>query len=171
VFLHALFWFNILWIQKALKHCLWHRACKSIRMNYFLNVALVFVFSCLNLYAQEPWTEAQLMQPLELNSILKDKKSEKPLILNIGPMGNIKSAVKIGGVTSDDGIAKLKKETLSLDEKKPIVIYCGCCTARNCPNIRPAFILLKELGFKNVKVLDIGHSLQMDWIYKDYLME
>jgi hypothetical protein len=34
-----------------------------------------------------------------------------------------------------------------------VVIYCGCCPLDKCPNVRPAFTLLKTMGFTNLHVL------------------
>ncbi len=52
-----------------------------------------------------------------------------------------------------------------------VVVYCGCCTAQNCPNIRPSFAYLKEQGFTNVRLLDIETGLYPDWVDKGYPME
>ena len=58
-----------------------------------------------------------------------------------------------------------------LSRDREVVIYCGCCPFRRCPNVRPAFELLKELKFTNAKLLNLPTSLQADWTSKDYPME
>lgn len=88
-------------------------------------------------------------------------QSEKdlPLILNVGPMDNIKTAVRIGAANTEDGIGKLKATVAGMDRKRQAVIYCGCCTYSNCPNIRPAFEALTDMGVKNVMVLNIPEGV------------
>jgi thiosulfate/3-mercaptopyruvate sulfurtransferase len=51
-----------------------------------------------------------------------------------------------------------------------IVIYCGCCPFKDCPNIRPAFNLLKEMNYTNTKLLNLPHNLKTDWADKGYPM-
>ena len=66
---------------------------------------------------------------------------------------------------------KKLKELLSKEKKdKEIVIYCGCCPFKNCPNIRPAFSLLNSMKFTQHKLLDLPHNLKADWINYDYPM-
>ena len=52
-----------------------------------------------------------------------------------------------------------------------IVLYCGCCPWERCPNIGPAFKLLHDLGFSNVKALYIADNLGTDWVDKGYPVE
>ena len=49
-----------------------------------------------------------------------------------------------------------------------IVIYCGCCPFEHCPNIRPAFNLLNEMGFTNQKLLSLQKNIKADCIDKGY---
>jgi len=46
------------------------------------------------------------------------------------------------------------------------VIYCGCCPLERCPNIRPAFVALRQMGFTNVRVLLLPNSFEADWAGK-----
>jgi hypothetical protein len=52
-----------------------------------------------------------------------------------------------------------------------VVIYCGCCPFRDCPNIRPAFRVLQEMKFTRAKLLNIPTTLKADWINKGYPSE
>jgi thiosulfate/3-mercaptopyruvate sulfurtransferase len=54
---------------------------------------------------------------------------------------------------------------------KEVIIYCGCCPFRRCPNIRPAFELLKKMKFTNLKLLNLPTGLNEDWIHKGYPLE
>jgi hypothetical protein len=40
-----------------------------------------------------------------------------------------------------------------------------------CPNIRPAYRALKELGFTRVRVLNIPTNMHTDWYTKNYPSE
>jgi hypothetical protein len=40
-----------------------------------------------------------------------------------------------------------------------------------CPNIRPAYRTLKELGFTHIRVLSLPENLHADWVSKDYPSE
>jgi thiosulfate/3-mercaptopyruvate sulfurtransferase len=120
---------------------------------------------------QDPWKKEQVMPTATLASKIQSKSKDLPFIINVGPMGNIKTAISIGSANTEAGIGKLKLTAASLDKNKTVVLYCGCCTYSNCPNIRPAFKELESLGFKNVKVLNIPEGLTPDWIGKGYPME
>ncbi len=119
----------------------------------------------------EPWTKKQLMEPADLAKILNDANSKKPIILNIGFVGNIKGAISMGAAVQKGGLDNLKKELSSLPKDADIVIYCGCCPFKDCPNIRPAFKLLNDMQFTNGKLLNLSQNLKVDWIDKGYPME
>ena len=130
--------------------------------------ALLITFSS---FAQGyPWKKEQVMSTAVLAAKIQSEK-DLPLILNVGPMDNIKTAVKIGAAHTDEGIGKLKTTVAGMDHNRQAVIYCGCCSYSNCPNIRPAFEALTELGFKNVMVLNIPEGILPDWSGKGYPME
>jgi len=40
-----------------------------------------------------------------------------------------------------------------------------------CPNVRPAYRTLKEMGFTNVRVLNIPTNMNADWYSKNYPTE
>jgi hypothetical protein len=115
-----------------------------------------------------PWTDGQLIEPSALVTILKDPGSSSPLILNIGAVEDIKGATHIGAVSNAKNLEKLKNSVAGVPKNRTMIIYCGCCPFAKCPNIRPAFIALKKMGFTNVKVLDLSTNLKTDWIAKGY---
>jgi thiosulfate/3-mercaptopyruvate sulfurtransferase len=135
-------------------------------------LGVFFSFSIvLNSFGQvDPWKKEQVMPTAVLAAKIQSEKN-LPLILNVGPMGNIKTAVKVGAVNSDEGIQKLKTTVAGMDKNRETVVYCGCCSYSNCPNLRPAFEELARLGFKNVKVLNIPEGIVPDWSGKGYPME
>jgi hypothetical protein len=41
----------------------------------------------------------------------------------------------------------------------------------HCPNIRPAFQTLNDLGYTNVHILDLPSNFRADWMEKGYPVE
>jgi hypothetical protein len=114
-----------------------------------------------------PWTNDQLLEPSELVKGIKAGET-KMLVLNIGAVEDIKGAKHIGAVSNIQNMEKLKSAVNGLPKNMELVIYCGCCPFVKCPNVRPAFLELKKLGFNNVKVLNIPTNLKTNWIAKGY---
>jgi len=115
-----------------------------------------------------PWTENQLMDPSALAYIIQGSKTNKPLILNIGAVADIKDAIHIGAVSETENLKKLNNAVHLLPKNTAIVIYCGCCPFTKCPNVRPAFSELQKAGFINVKVLNLPMNLKVNWSSKGY---
>lgn len=136
-------------------------------------VTLLFVtFGFLMVNAQDPiWKKEQLMPTKDLAEKITTNAKDKPLVLNVGPMDNIKGAVAVGRATSVTAIEKIK-QTLSWEPKtRAVVVYCGCCSYASCPNIKPAYDALMAQGFKNTKVLELPVGIKEDWVAKGYPME
>ena len=140
-----------------------------------LSFILILVFANLTvlLSAQtgEPWSPKDLIEPDALATMLNSAKGQKPVIYNIGPLSDIKGAVSIGSTANKAGLEKLSKALASVPKDNMVVIYCGCCPFRNCPNIRPAFNLLKERGYKNPRLLNLKQNLKVDWTDYGYPMD
>lgn len=118
----------------------------------------------------KPWTDDQLMNPEALANILRNPAAQQPLIFNIGPMENIKGATSIGPTKDKNNLAKLKQALSTIPKDRMVIIYCGCCPIRVCPNIRPAFELLKERKFTRPRLLNLEHNLKTNWIDPGYPM-
>ncbi|SKB82598.1 hypothetical protein [Daejeonella lutea] len=116
------------------------------------------------------WTSKDLIEPAELASILKGKKSSHPLILNIGVVENIQGAKSMGAASKKENVDKLQAQLKSVPKNTKVVIYCGCCPFDKCPNIRPAFSMMKQMGFHNGKLLNIPVNIKQNWIAKGYPM-
>ena len=124
----------------------------------------------------DPWTKAQLISPESLNKRLTETKRAKPLLIHVGfralyVQGHIPGSVYYGPAARPEGLGELRKHLQELPRDKEIILYCGCCPWSDCPNLRPAFRALKEMGFKQVKVLDIPDRLSTDWAAKGYPLE
>lgn len=141
------------------------------RIYFFVALAIVLLsVTAFNKKQTEPWTPDQLMQPEKLAAIMNDSAGEKPLIISIGPVDLIKGAIKAGPAKEKENLKEVKKLLSKEDRKREIVIYCGCCPFKDCPNIRPAFSLLTEMKFTNHKLLNLPRNLKIDWINHGYPM-
>lgn len=123
--------------------------------------------------SSDPWTVSHLITTDELSKELKNSKSKKPVILQVGfkflyNTGHIPGAVYTGPGSNKEGLQSLKNEVKSLKKNQNIVIYCGCCPWGHCPNIRPAYKELKNLGFTNVKALYIPVDFGKNWADAGY---
>ena len=123
---------------------------------------------------EDPWTNEQLIHPEEL--LEQMSRSERPLLLHIGVAflfknGHIPRSIYVGQTSKTEGIEKLKKVVEEIPLNREIVLYCGCCPWKDCPNIRPAFKVLRELRFTKVKVLYLPTSFAQDWVEKGLPVE
>lgn len=151
-----------------------------IRINKSTLMKSVLIFSslliaCLIFFGfqkdkKEPWSENQLLAPAELAAKI-NQHMEGVVIFNIGPAGKIKNAITIGATEEKANVSKLKEQLAALPKNSEIVIYCGCCPFEHCPNVRPAFTLLKEMHFTNARLLNLPKNLKSDWIDKGYPMQ
>ena len=129
---------------------------------------LLFCLAAGILLAADPWTPGDVVAPAIL---AKDLKT--PLVIHVG-FDVLYRAVHIAGTpyagpaSKPEGIDELKKAVAGQPHDRDIVLYCGCCPMDKCPNIRPAFTALHEMGFTNVRVLSLPSSLKADWIDKGY---
>jgi thiosulfate/3-mercaptopyruvate sulfurtransferase len=128
-------------------------------------------FLLYSFYQQEAIKKENLKDPKELAAQLNDPKAVKPVIYNVGPVDQIKTAINTGAVSTEEGFKKFRFEVSKITKDKEVVVYCGCCTASNCPNIRPAHKYLVDQGFKKAKILDIPTGIKEDWVQKDFPME
>ena len=117
---------------------------------------------------QDPWNNNQLVNPADLAAKIEKGQAGNLLILNIGPDAVIKGSVNIGPGQDAENIDKLKAYLQSVPKDKEVILYCGCCPFSRCPNIRPAFKTLAELGFVNRKLLDIPKNIKANWLDKGY---
>lgn len=124
----------------------------------------------------EPWTSSQILQPADLAKVLADPKRKKPVILYVGfgflyRSAHLPGALFHGPAAKPDGLEDLKKWAKDIPRGQPIVIYCGCCPWNRCPNVRPAFTALHELGFVRLKVLFLETDLATNWVQKGFPVE
>jgi thiosulfate/3-mercaptopyruvate sulfurtransferase len=120
----------------------------------------------------DPWTAADVMQPKDLAGRLAAHDKTPiiyvgfPVLYRGGP--HIAGALLAGPCSKPAGLEDLKKAVANLPHDSELVIYCGCCPFVKCPNIRPAYRALHELGFTKIRVVVIDTNLHTDWVEKGY---
>lgn len=72
----------------------------------------------------------------------------------------------VGPGSEAAGLKRLEGRVAGIGREREVVIYCGCCPVRDCPNVNPAYRALKARGFKRVKVLDLPTDFTIDWVRK-----
>jgi hypothetical protein len=117
--------------------------------------------------------ETDLIQPSDFAGTLAASGGSKPLILQVGfrkayVQAHIPGSEYVGAASDEDGLKSLRQRVAALAHDSPIVIYCGCCPWRKCPNIAAAYDELQRLGFKNVKVIHISEDFGTDWVDKGF---
>jgi thiosulfate/3-mercaptopyruvate sulfurtransferase len=128
----------------------------------------LFLFGLLLSAGTDPWTDKDLVQPEQVSKDLRT-----PLLIHVGfPVlyraSHITGSVYAGPGSKEEGIADLKKAVAGQPLTREIILYCGCCPFDKCPNIRPAFAALHEMGFTHVKAMVVPTNLKTDWIDKGY---
>lgn len=145
---------------------------------FSLFVGFVFVFALHPLRltraqnSTDPWTAAQTVQAADFAKELAGGKSTATVLFvgfqRLYTAGHIKGAQYHGSGGNAEGLAEIKKWAGSLPRSTNVVIYCGCCPMERCPNVRPAFAALHELGFTNVRILILPTSFAVDWAEKGF---
>ena len=125
-------------------------------------------------HSQDPWDQAEALPPADLVPLLAD--STPPAVVYVGfkPLyrpGHIPGAPLHGPTSDPQGLEDLRRWAERIPRSTMIVIYCGCCPLDKCPNVRPAFTLLKTMGFTNLHVLKLTTSFAADWVEKGYPLE
>jgi thiosulfate/3-mercaptopyruvate sulfurtransferase len=138
--------------------------------------ALLLSSLCVLLFAADPWTGDDVLRPEQVASRISTTSTSGPLVIHVGfPVmyraTHITGSVFAGPGSTPQGIDDLKKEVAGQPRSREIIIYCGCCPWDKCPNVRPAFALLHDLGFLNLKVMQIPESFKTDWIDKGFPTE
>jgi thiosulfate/3-mercaptopyruvate sulfurtransferase len=138
--------------------------------------AIVLAQILLSQGSADPWKPSEVLEPAALAGILQSGKSKPPVILAVAfPVlynnKHLPHAIFAGPGSSPAGIDALKKAVADLPKDSDIVIYCGCCPMEKCPNVRPAYSLLKQMGFTKVGVLHVPTNMATDWFDKGYPSE
>jgi thiosulfate/3-mercaptopyruvate sulfurtransferase len=123
---------------------------------------------------QDPWSKPDLMTTSELASEVKGSHPPAVICTAFPVLYKAKHIIRAtfaGPGSKPEGIEMLKTAVAKLPKDADIVIYCGCCPMVKCPNVRPAFRALKEMGYTHLRVLDVPSNMHDDWYSKDYPSE
>ncbi len=124
--------------------------------------------------SQNPWAQNEVLEPARLAKMLET--TDRPPVISVAfpvlyRQRHIAHAQFAGPGSKPEGLDALEQAVAALPKDAEIVIYCGCCPMDKCPNIRPAYRRLKELGFSTVRVLDLPTNFHTDWVSKGYPVE
>jgi thiosulfate/3-mercaptopyruvate sulfurtransferase len=141
------------------------------------STALVYPVASDDSASSDPWSASQTVTPAALVAelIAKDQAG-KPTVVCVGfrPLyqgAHIPGASFHGAASTTNGIADLKDWARLVPRAANVVLYCGCCPLARCPNLKPAFLALREVGFTNLRVLLLPNDFNTDWIEKGYAVE
>jgi hypothetical protein len=144
---------------------------RPIRFALFTVVATL----CLSQEVSDPWPSASLLEPEALAKELQSGKSPNVICVAFPALyknKHIVHAAFAGPTSKPEGIEALKKLVEPMPRDADLVIYCGCCPmATKCPNVRPAYRTLKDMGFTHIRVLHLPTNMHDDWYSKDYPSE
>jgi len=118
---------------------------------------------------EDPWTLKQTVQPVDFVKELQQEKDPYPTVIYVGVKtlyegAHIPGAAFYGPGSTEQGLAELRKFASTLPKNSDVVLYCGCCPLEKCPNLRPAFTALKDIGFARLRVLILPTSFNTDWV-------
>ena len=122
-----------------------------------------------------PWSSTDVILAADLAKIAADKKAS-PTIFQVGfetmfKTQHVPGSIYAGPGRDEAGLDLLRKAVSGVPKDRTIVLYCGCCPWDHCPNMKPAFKMLHDLGYAKVKVVEIPKSFQLDWIDKGFPVE
>jgi len=123
--------------------------------------------------SSDPWPSAQALKPDDFAREISDQSGPSSTVIFVGfhtlfAGGHIPGAAFHGSTSTQQGFADLKKWADGLPRSANLVIYCGCCPFDKCPNIRPAYTALSNMGFKKLRVLVLPTNFATDWADKGY---
>lgn len=112
-----------------------------------------------------------LIQPEQLLQELKESKERRPIVLHVGfevlyRGAHVPGAIFAGPASQPEGMARLRAAAARIPRNHLVVIYCGCCPMTKCPNIHPAYVALRKMGFRHLQVLNLPDDFARDWVAK-----
>ena len=125
----------------------------------------------------DPWSASQTVQPADLaKELAAPAHPDEPAVVCVGfrPLyqgAHVPHAVFHGAASTDAGLAELKSWAQKIPKATNVVLYCGCCPLAHCPNLRPAFVAMRDMGFTNLRALILPNDFNTDWIEKGYPVE
>lgn len=144
-------------------------------MRYLRPLALLFVTGILVCQtAVDPWSKSEFVEPEVIAKLLQSSATPPKIICVAFPLNfkrHLPKAVYAGPGSKVEGIEMLKKAVADTPKDADILLYCGCCPMDHCPNLRPAFKVLKEMGYTKVRAMNVATNMPTDWYGKNYPTE
>ena len=114
--------------------------------------------------------------PQALVRELAGPAASKPLVVCVGfnflyESAHVPSSLLYGPARETAGLKSLEAAAQGWPRDRGVVLYCGCCPFKQCPNIRPAFEALKRMGFTRLRVLELDPDFRTDWLQKGLPVE
>lgn len=111
-----------------------------------------------------------------LSARLGDVAAGRVAVFYVGPdmlfdRGHVPGARRLPPVESKQGEQALARAVAETPAGVEIVVYCGCCPYRSCPNVRPASRVLRASGRADARLLDLPTSFRADWMDKGLPVE
>ncbi len=106
-----------------------------------------------------------------LSRDLAKPAAQRPVLLHVGfgvlyRSGHIPGSIYAGPGSTPEGLAILRRAAEPFSRNREVVVYCGCCPWKDCPNIQPALKELRRLGFTKVRALYLPKDFYSDWVDK-----
>ncbi len=119
--------------------------------------------------AQASRSGMKLIRTQRAAAELRGPAARRPRVVQVGffrlyEAGHIPGAIYAGPARTAQGRQKLRQAVKSWPRNAQIFIYCGCCPMAECPNVRPAWTVLKKMGFRQVRVIDLPQNFYTNWI-------
>lgn len=123
----------------------------------------------------DPWTASEIVAPATLAAHL-EKFDPQLHVVYVGSRKSYKGvhiprALFGGPITKAKETELLAEAVKGIPHDAEITIYCGCRPFSLCPNIRPAYEILKAMGYAHIQALKLNTSFDRDWAEKGYPVE
>src|SRR5215472_8940346 len=127
------------------------------------------------LLAADPWAPQDLVEPAALAARLP-LKANGAMLIHTGfsvlyRAAHIPGSIYAGPGSKEEGIDALKNAVAGQPKDREIILYCGCCPFDKCPNLRAAFAVLHQRGYKNVHAVHMPENMHTDWTAHGYPVE
>jgi hypothetical protein len=149
-----------------------------LKLSWTASAGLVALFAqaLVSQTSPDPWKASELLEPAALAKTLQSPTGKQPVIFAVAfPVlynnKHLPRAIFAGPGSQPQGLEALKAVAAKLPKDTDIVLYCGCCPMEKCPNIRPSYSALKEMGFTKIRVLQVPTNMATDWFDKGYPSE
>jgi 3-mercaptopyruvate sulfurtransferase SseA len=121
-----------------------------------------------------PWPESAVVPPKALVRQIQAK--DGPFVLQVSyddlyRDGHVPGSRHAGPGETKAGQAMIRKLVKDLPRDREIVIYCGCCPYKECANLLPVYGMMRKMGFRKLRVLQLDNDFAIDWMRRGLPLE